>query len=1337
MQTVLIHCGPTANESELKAFYAIKDRINSVKGEGKYILLSNLAFSVNPRLQSDEIDLVVIGPPGVKIIEIKHWEPRWVKEHPSEVEREAEKLTIKVKKIASTLRQKIKRLPYVEGLFLLTREPSRVQNIRSQKVRGISFLTLKDWKDAIGFEEPTILRSEQIDLLGKFLYPHAGVSIDGSLRSFAGYINLERITPKTESFHRVYKGIHAVRQDRVLLHLYDLSATNESYSKAHAKAEREFETLRQLQLHPWAPRILDSFQSAPGYAGEMYFFTLVDPLAPSIQQRIADKTWTLDSRIKFVQNALNALVEFHKVEVGGVPLVHRGLNPDSILVRSDDSVIFTRFGLAKLPAQETVASTELPINLVEFKFTVAPEVKKQGLSAATQRSDIYGLCASLKLLFQGIEDERAINALYTLDKGLAEEPDDRSSLEELIQIFNKLLEGQAIALPSVPPAKYWTEDQIVLFRGNNKYKIISLLGSGGVGTAFKVVQVDNQNDEEMGTYVAKIAYDQEVGNRILRSYKLARSYLTRHPGLSAIYEIADEWKENEFLALLTWIDGTPLYDFIGVFPLLAEDLQETSPENLSIRWLNQACEALQELHRHGLVHGDISPKNMLVVEDSIVLTDYDFVAKTTDPVISEGTRLYCAPNRRVGGPNSPSDDIFALATSFFHVFFEKEPFSYDGKLQKQKGVNWNDIDISSLNLLPEFIKKATDADPEKRFVSAQDALHFLKQVPSKDPIESFPASGALMTQGKQELSDNNVEWLKLLLQSYPGSLWGNKETRGLDSEFAEQTYVETELERVLENDVLNRSVRLVILCGNAGDGKTALLQHLAKKFDFGNYPSSARILEGKSDDGLIIRMNLDGSAAWEGKSADELLDEFLAPFQNGQPSQDIVHLLAINDGRLLEWIEKAEEQTGRQTQLTQDLYEFLQDEKKENNSYIRFVDLNSRSLVGNIDFKSGNIKTDFLEQLIFRLYGGTNAEEIWKQCNSCSMQDRCEILRGARLFGPKGINGAYPNKIKKRALKRLFDALQAVHLRGETHITIRELRGALVYILFGIHFCDQIHENPAITPPYWDRAFSFNSGGRQGDVLRELILFDPALEAHPQIDRYLISPPSPESNRMAPHYEDLSLESARRRAYFEWTEEHIRELTGEPDTLGLARGGSLKRFAEIPLMENDKKEQLIRQLCAGISRLEDLPPQALDRNNVVPLRIIPRTPTETAFWAEKSLASFELNTPIHKQIEGIEQLHRYVFLSYTYKDGRKESLRLGAELFHLLLELGDGFQLGDVSTDDVFANLSIFVQRLVREDERTLFAWNPIQDEGIYKVYAEIIDGLELPEQKLVIEALK
>ena len=521
-------------------------------------------------------------------------------------------------------------------------------------------------------------------------------------------------------------------------------------------------------------------------------------------------------------------------------------------------------------------------------------------------------------------------------------------------------------------------------------------------------------------------------------------------------------------------------------------------------------------------------------------------------------------------------------------------------------------------------------------------------------------------------------------------------------------------------DIRERRVRLVVLCGNAGDGKTALLQHLAARLGLGKHKSSERILKGKLNDGLTVRMNLDGSASWRGRSADDLLDEFLAPFLIGLPDQDVVHLLAINDGRLLEWIEGVEARRGGEdTPLTKELFELLQREAATQESYIRFISLNQRSLVGGIASDLGQIETGFLERLLDQLYGGEKASTLWSPCQSCSAKERCKVFEATRIFGPHGVPEPAAQPVRDRARRRLFEALQAVHLRGETHITVRELRAALVYILFGVHYCDDYHAGTDDRPSsFWDRAFAADSFARQGEVLRDLARLDPALEAHPQIDRYLMSTPVADSPRTAPHYQQLSMESARRRAFFEWTRSDIQHVAGDPEALDLARGRHLRLFRNMPLINEQERADVCQRLCQGISRLEDLPPQALDRLGVVPLRVTPRTPTETAFWVEKPLTAFRLEADLPSEGEGVERLHRQAYLVYRYRDATEERLRLGAELFHLLLELSEGYQLGDVSTDDTFAHLSIFVQRLVREDERELLAWNPMQDEAIYKVSA-------------------
>lgn len=1297
MKVELISCGPAVNESERRAFERLKTGLIAELGDGEWLLLTNLAFSTSHRRQSDEIDMVAIGPPGVRVIEVKHWSATWVNRNAELVEREAERTTDKGRKVGTTLRRVIPELGRVDGVFLVTQDAAKVRPLEGREIRGVRFHTLKTWQGALGLDASGYLTPSQVKRLGKVLYPRASVAIDGALRRLADYGNLTLQTPVNERFHRMYKGMHSTRRDSVLLHLYDLSATDQR--DLEARARREFDALHRLQLHAWAPRIVDSFQAAPGYAGEMGFFTVADPAAPSLEERAADGTWGAKARLAFARQAVEALMELHEAEEGEEPMLHRNLTAGTILVRHDNTPILTGFQYARIPADVTVAVSGSAED--EWDEAVAPEIRQQGLGAADRRSDVYSLCASLAVLFA----ERDEEASMVLAEGKVDDPAERATLEELRDSLSDLL-GES---PDVvaPPARFWTEDQEVNFRGR-KYRLVSRLGSGGVGTTFKVVEIEGATGGDLGAYVAKVVWDEKTGKRVLPAYDLARSHLADSAGLSTIFETAEEWRDNGFVALMQWIEGEPLSELAGVLPILAEDFQEESAEALALRWLCMVCEALDVLHRNGLVHGDVSPRNLIVADSEIVLTDYDCVAKVGEAVAAPGTVLYSAPlTDRLA---APADDFFALAASFFQVLFEKEPFMYDGSRAKERGLNWEGVEREQYPTVAAFLEQATNPDPTQRFASAAKAKAALS------PPSATEAERAGEVAEPPARRENEVPWLQHLLQSYPGSRWGNSETRGLDTDFAAKTYVETPLEDALRGDILLRKVRLVVLCGNAGDGKTALLQHLAARLGFGVHDSSKRILEQRMNDGLTVRMNLDGSASWKGSSSDALLDEFLGPFQQGAPAEDRVHLLAINDGRLLEWIERVESEAG--TPLTQALSRLLNGEESPPESHIRFISLNQRSLVGSVLPSEGRIETRFLEDLLDSLYGKKEASQIWEPCETCSAQDRCEVRRAMRWFGPKGLLGVVPEEERTRARQRLFEMLQAVHLRGETHITVRELRAALVYILFGVHFCSDYHNGADDRSPYWDRAFAPESPGRQGEVLQELIRFDPALEAHPKIDRQLLRDATG------------GLESARRRAYFEWGEDRIAALAADdPHALGLAQARHYREFSSLPIGGRD---DLCRRLCDGIARLESLPPQALDRPDVVPLRITPRTPTETAFWVEKPLTRFRLEADL--PAEGLDRLHRQAFLIYRYRRGGEERLRLGADLFHLLLELSDGYQLGDVSTDDTFAHLSIFVQRLVREDDRKVLAWNPMQEEAIYEVSAKIVgeDGTGVQQQMII-----
>lgn len=1268
-------CGEFINESERTAIERLRSKLKGA--ETPWILLSNLNHSPHPTSRSDEIDLVAIGTPGVCVIEIKHWDTAWLKQQSLTVEQEAERINAKAKRVAGKLRQHFDP-GFVTARLLLTRGELRFEAGKRPQPRGVAVFGLPEWRELLALDGPTRLTPEQIERAAKLLEPAVKVALNGELRAFAGLINLERLSDRTDAFHRIYRGQHPTRRDRVILHLYDLSARDNK--QALDLARREFEILQRWQKSPFVPSLLDSFQDVDGYPGELCFFSLVDPAAPSLSWRGQDVAWDLPARLAYASAAMRALDRFHQPDDSDQPpLLHRRITPDSLRVRHNGQPLFTDFSLTRLADAQSISAA--PVDFGPMAHYVAPEILTGGLAAATVRSDVCALCATLATLFSS-GDPQARNAAEILARGCRDHPEERPALGELATELDAL---QGIAPPptELPVPDYWDEDTVVLFQ-NSRYKIISRLGQGGIGQTFKVVELDAHSDERFGAYIAKVVRHREDGDAALRAYRKVRAHTT-HPNLSVIHEIAPEWQPNGFVALMRWVEGMPLQDLSGVLPLHAEDLGEPSADSLALRWLTELCAALGELHRAGLVHGDVSPRNIIVQAGTVVLTDYDKVTEAGSRARG-GTPGYASPSVQNRSFIQPSDDVYALAASFFQVLHDRDPFPRG----QEQGLDWEGT--AGYERLRPFLERATHPQPDERFADVLAARQWLLKLRA-DPGNMGEVADP--PDPPPPLTPNTVPWLGNLLSAYPGSRHGNSETRGLDSEFALLTYVETRLDSALLAEIKAGQINLAILFGNAGDGKTAFLQHLARQLGIMDVHSSRRVWEYPLAAGRMLRVNLDGSAAWQGRSANALLDELFGPFQQADYSRQNVHIVAINSGKLLEWIESHDQGTD----LTRQLRQVLLDEPVTLDPGFRLIDLNQRSLVGGIDVASGQLGTDFLNTLLDRLLG-TDADP-WQPCLSCSAQSRCtawhsvQTLRDAEQ-GP-------------RLRARLTDALQACHQRGEVHITARELRAALSYILFGVHDCAELHENPELRPPrYYQRAFDAHAPQRQGELLGELVRFDPALEAHPALDRALLK----EASGSSPHH----LAEVRRRAYFE-----------RPDAaIGLADGQHLDRFRRAPLNSEEERTALCRELCLGMARLEDLPSVAFDPNHLergVPLRITPRTPIESAFWVVKPWGRFSLEAPLPQTAEGLEALHTHLRLVYRYSRGGAEVLIINLELFQRLLELKDGVQISGIAHEGVFANLKIFTQRLAREDARELYGWHPADEEQVFRLRVELREG--------------
>jgi serine/threonine protein kinase len=163
--------------------------------------------------------------------------------------------------------------------------------------------------------------------------------------------------------------------------------------------------MQHWQKSPFLPSLLDSFQEAERYPGELYWFSLVDPAAPTLTERAKDLSWSLDDRLRYAREALQALAEFHQpADQTQHRILHRHITPLTLRVRHNGRPLFTDFSLARLDQALTISRA--PMDFGEDAPYIAPEVHHGGLAAADARSDVFALCASLMTLFPA-EEPRA------------------------------------------------------------------------------------------------------------------------------------------------------------------------------------------------------------------------------------------------------------------------------------------------------------------------------------------------------------------------------------------------------------------------------------------------------------------------------------------------------------------------------------------------------------------------------------------------------------------------------------------------------------------------------------------------------------------------------------------------------------------------------------------------------------------------------------------------------------------------------------------------------------------------------------------------------------------
>ncbi|HYM61527.1 MAG TPA: protein kinase [Thermoanaerobaculia bacterium] len=200
------------------------------------------------------------------------------------------------------------------------------------------------------------------------------------------------------------------------------------------------------------------------------------------------------------------------------------------------------------------------------------------------------------------------------------------------------------------------------------YRLLSLLGSGGMGEVWKAEDTQLLREVAVKILPESLAGDPEWKARFLREARTAARL--SHPGIATIYSVA-EHGSTMYIAM-ELVDGKPLSEMIAA---------KLSP-SVVIRIVREVALALACAHETGIIHRDIKPENIVVSRRGVKVLDFGIakdIARPVDKTLTQknmivGTPYYMSPEQALARPLDHRTDIFSLGIVMYEALSGRRPF---------------------------------------------------------------------------------------------------------------------------------------------------------------------------------------------------------------------------------------------------------------------------------------------------------------------------------------------------------------------------------------------------------------------------------------------------------------------------------------------------------------------------------------------------------------------------------------------------------------------------------------------------------------------------------------
>jgi serine/threonine protein kinase len=250
---------------------------------------------------------------------------------------------------------------------------------------------------------------------------------------------------------------------------------------------------------------------------------------------------------------------------------------------------------------------------------------------------------------------------------------------------------------------------------DGRYRILRRLGSGGMADVWLAEDDHLQRQVALKILHRRFAQDREFVERFRREAESAAGL--QHPNVVAVFD-RGEFEGNYYIAM-QYVEG----------PTLKQLVESGLTPDQAVPLIRQVLEAARFAHRHGVVHRDLKPQNVIVdAEGKALVTDFGIaragVSEITQTGSVMGTPHYLSPEQAQGFDVTSVSDLYSIGVILYEALTGRVPFESESAVAvAMKQVSEVPLRPSSLEprvsaALDAVVMRALEKEPGQRFQSA-------------------------------------------------------------------------------------------------------------------------------------------------------------------------------------------------------------------------------------------------------------------------------------------------------------------------------------------------------------------------------------------------------------------------------------------------------------------------------------------------------------------------------------------------------------------------------------------------------------------------------------------